>query len=882
MELQEAIKEQIKDKRVLDIIDNCVDIIKSLGYKVYNNLDFVWDNKRHSFGTCYVPTSEDGNFTIALNKYLVDESDENIENVVCHELTHYIVDNENILSGRLYFKNGKWYFNKRDYDKTFDSSHGKNWQEIANNISSKIKTTIHPTDNYDFHKEVGTKMKETSKYIVRCKNCGWEDGYVRRTSFVSNPNAKSKHGDWYLYQCPKCKAKGEFETITNECLDEDLFEGSVEDKVISTLRTLGYGIKYMREGWYDEDDTPIDDWEDERDEPEDDWWYVETPYYRCANNGSQVEFAWRIDEYDKTFTIIGVYANYKGSIQGFASRTINDILEILPKDYTIEISNNINKSYWNHMKNKYSQYDWIDIEESLNLNEEHLKDNVSSAFDVECIQDDEEFMSLDKSYKQEYYKLIKEWNNLNAEYKEIIDKLNKLDYSLNDYNNPNSELDDDTKALWKESREINKEALDIWYKIEGAIERAKEKFNNDGESNVQITITSQNLDHYINKYFLPMSDDGIIKACSLITYDDIQKDAPIYLLPNGEMIGEGETHSSFLEIILDNVFTYLFGDRFIKDYDMYDCENYVYAVTKKKNWARLNCGQTPYEDRFYCVLLEEMSSYQWYSLEKFLVLGETLKIKNNEVLVYVGRDSHIYSYDEYAYEDILKRIKRYYSSGRFFENLNEHNNYKIEILSDNDFFSKLKNTNIENNRFDLGQFEKLKGNNDGFYCLVDNNNLLASACVVKNRLALNDLYINELQTFKKGMGKILLQKLFKDYKNVWLMAEPNNKSLVDYYSQFGLSQFTLPKDKSIYNVDTYYFTNIKDISQFQQRIEQQYSNEEFKESLSKNNNTFNMFTNNKSINNTINDLKESKYKPTKTLSVDNDLDGLYNILRLFK
>lgn len=148
---------------------------------------------------------------------------------------------------------------------------------------------------------------------------------------------------------------------------------------------------------------------------------------------------------------------------------------------------------------------------------------------------------------------------------------------------------------------------------------------------------------------------------------------------------------------------------------------------------------------------------------------------------------------------------------------------KLEILDDAKFFALLDKTTTDNKFVDRAQFEKLKGGNDGFYCLLDDKgNLLAAICMRKNKLGLNDLYINEIQSFVKGAGRELLNKVFSTYDNLWLMAEPGNGKLVSYYSSFGLDKFMLPKAESIYETDTYYFTNIKDLKSFEEKIRQKY------------------------------------------------------------
>ena len=145
----------------------------------------------------------------------------------------------------------------------------------------------------------------------------------------------------------------------------------------------------------------------------------------------------------------------------------------------------------------------------------------------------------------------------------------------------------------------------------------------------------------------------------------------------------------------------------------------------------------------------------------------------------------------------------------------------IAILDYKNFNDLLINTKINNARFDKAQFEKHYDNNHKFYCLIENNILLAAASIQQNKLGLNDLYINEIQSFQKGYGQKLIQELL-NYNNIWLMAEPGNKKLITYYRQFNLNEFVLAKNESIYDTDTYYFYKDLDPQKFEVAIRQNY------------------------------------------------------------
>ena len=157
------------------------------------------------------------------------------------------------------------------------------------------------------------------------------------------------------------------------------------------------------------------------------------------------------------------------------------------------------------------------------------------------------------------------------------------------------------------------------------------------------------------------------------------------------------------------------------------------------------------------------------------------------------------------------------------EAFNELNNLyeSLEVFDYDKFDKLLTNTKIDNPRFNKAQFEKHYDNKHKFYCLVEDNTLLAAASIWVNKLNLNDLYINEIQTCQKGYGKKLINELLNN-KNIWLMAEPGNEKLIEYYKQFNLNEFILNKDESIYEVDTYYFYKDLDKQKFEEAIRRIY------------------------------------------------------------
>ena len=126
------------------------------------------------------------------------------------------------------------------------------------------------------------------------------------------------------------------------------------------------------------------------------------------------------------------------------------------------------------------------------------------------------------------------------------------------------------------------------------------------------------------------------------------------------------THYDWLKLTCEA----LFGSKLKAYRDMLE------IVTDKLGWVRCNTGESPEEDRFYCVVPDRsesrMTPKQYDSLEKYLIYG---KNKNKEVLVFggdAGNTSNSYSLRDPYY--IIEKIKDYYRTGILIENVQFSNN----------------------------------------------------------------------------------------------------------------------------------------------------------------------------------------------------------------
>lgn len=133
------------------------------------------------------------------------------------------------------------------------------------------------------------------------------------------------------------------------------------------------------------------------------------------------------------------------------------------------------------------------------------------------------------------------------------------------------------------------------------------------------------------------------------------------------------------ELKWDDVFSHLLAE----DYGLLGQEH----LSDNLGFVRLNTGTTAVEKRFYMVLpIGRPSAGQWDWIEKYLEDGASHNA--GEVLVYGngGDDFHFYSFREYTPEEILGKLKRYYASGKFYEELNEV--YPNKGESKEDFISR--------------------------------------------------------------------------------------------------------------------------------------------------------------------------------------------------
>ena len=150
-----------------------------------------------------------------------------------------------------------------------------------------------------------------------------------------------------------------------------------------------------------------------------------------------------------------------------------------------------------------------------------------------------------------------------------------------------------------------------------------------------------------NDAFYTLTPDEFINSIGgdKVLMDTIDENAPMYILPNGRIFsvrrvfkynGIDQTlyHANFVFPLIKNYFKDIgYTNEEIDDIlcDIDECVTYIdlsdlmFHATYKWGWARCNCGRTWGENRFYCVLPNQITTQQIYTLWDWLDWG----IKNN-------------------------------------------------------------------------------------------------------------------------------------------------------------------------------------------------------------------------------------------------------------
>ncbi len=206
----------------------------------------------------------------------------------------------------------------------------------------------------------------------------------------------------------------------------------------------------------------------------------------------------------------------------------------------------------------------------------------------------------------------------------------------------------------------------------------------------------------LNSTFNSISTEQLITFLNIKQRDTLDTESPMFILPNGKFVSVQETldtngvdveeltHQSICECFAWCLMSDLKYDTDtvaeIVDQDWRlerEFAHLLNELTYKLGWARINCGTKAVERRFYGVLPNKVTNKQWSAFEDWLNWGYDSNKK--DVIVFVtdvaiAKEFKMNDFAPIFPEDIIKTIKRFYSSGRFYENLSE----KIEHMTVNE------------------------------------------------------------------------------------------------------------------------------------------------------------------------------------------------------
>lgn len=145
-------------------------------------------------------------------------------------------------------------------------------------------------------------------------------------------------------------------------------------------------------------------------------------------------------------------------------------------------------------------------------------------------------------------------------------------------------------------------------------------------------------------------------------------------------------------------------------------------------------------------------------------------------------------------------------------------------------------SHIDNDRFNKKQFEKLFvsdqfdrffGDDVNWHVLMSKGAAVAMSALVNDFPFKGYHFLDEIQSFKKGFGKEMIEKLVEKYKKIWFSADVDaDKGLVDYYRQFPFFE-EIVVEKSIWGGKKAHFFCTKECSlkKMEKYIQKVYSEE---------------------------------------------------------
>lgn len=247
-----------------------------------------------------------------------------------------------------------------------------------------------------------------------------------------------------------------------------------------------------------------------------------------------------------------------------------------------------------------------------------------------------------------------------------------------------------------------------------------------------------------------VSIEDFIEIANIKTHKEPTNKGPLYLLKNGEFIYINDYADTHLEFIKNLINAYI-TKKYSKEYPDFDVKDDIYLiytlmeVLEHKGLIRLNTGSSASDKRFYASLPHREDSKptpaQYYALQDFLDLCK------DDFQLYCGKKFQKYS--DIIPENIIKKIKRYYTSGELYENLDENIDLNRNIKK---LIDELKKYDIK--------LEVIKENYDTYRCIISKGDINRKMTIAKD-IKVSKQYLDYLKDYMDNINKNLNEKLLK-------------------------------------------------------------------------------------------------------------------------
>ena len=325
---------------------------------------------------------------------------------------------------------------------------------------------------------------------------------------------------------------------------------------------------------------------------------------------------------------------------------------------------------------------WIELTPKKKLKEGWESESFEDV--LEDTDDYDLFLSLPEESKKKVLLLKDKWEKKREEVlrlkKELKDKYNRSDffYGELEINNRQNEI---SKEEWKDYNNMWDKYLEL-SSLANSIEDEVEKATSDRED-YSGELGNKEIEKFVEKTLDKYTDEDILDLIPQNSFnDDIYNIAgPCFVLEDGRVIDVNQAldrvdaiHQDLMYELMDNLLKKEIGEGNYEanPIDIRDATyNTMEYLTFQKGWMRVNPGFTAAENRFYCVLPNKMTYDQYDKLLDFIYAQYDPRKGSLQIFATDYADYKEYMFNENTPEEIIGKIKRYYSSGRFVESLNE-------------------------------------------------------------------------------------------------------------------------------------------------------------------------------------------------------------------